>query len=163
MTLRRTLPLRYGENPHQEAALYAIVGADPASGPLVAGAEPLQGKPLSYNNLLDASAAAAVARDLHGPAVVIVKHGNPCGAAEADDLVTAWERALEADPISAFGGVVAVRGVVDRELAEKLRSLFLEVVVAEGFDAEARGIFGFEARSTLARGSDHHLRPAVVA
>ncbi len=140
LTLRRTLPLRYGENPHQEAALYAIVGADPASGPLVAGAEPLQGKPLSYNNLLDASAAAAVARDLHGPAVVIVKHGNPCGAAEADDLVTAWERALEADPISAFGGVVAVRGVVDRELAEKLRSLFLEVVVAEGFDAEARGI-----------------------
>ncbi len=140
MTLRRTLRLRYGENPHQEAALYSIVGADLASGPFVEGAEPLQGKPLSYNNLLDASAAAAVARDLHGHAMVIVKHGNPCGAAEADDLGTAWERALEADPVSAFGGVVAVRGMVDRALAEQLTSLFLEVVVAEGFDAEARGI-----------------------
>ena len=80
--------LRYGENPHQEAALYSIVGADPAAGPFVTGAQPLQGKPLSYNNLLDASAVAAMARDLRGDAVVIVKHGNPCGAAEADDLVT---------------------------------------------------------------------------
>jgi phosphoribosylaminoimidazolecarboxamide formyltransferase/IMP cyclohydrolase len=140
LALRRSLELRYGENPHQQAALYSIVGADPLEGPFVEGAAPLQGKPLSYNNLLDASAAAAVARDLRGDAVVIVKHGNPCGAAEATDLVTAWERALEADPVSAFGGVVAVRGSVDRALAQKLAGLFLEVVLAAGFDAEAREV-----------------------
>jgi phosphoribosylaminoimidazolecarboxamide formyltransferase/IMP cyclohydrolase len=140
LALRRSLELRYGENPHQQAALYSLVGADPAAGPFVDGAEPLQGKPLSYNNLLDASAVAAMARDLVGPAVVIVKHGNPCGAAEADDLVTAWERALEADPVSAFGGVVAVRGEVDESLAEKLIGLFLEVVVAVGFSAAAREV-----------------------
>ena len=140
LALKRTLELRYGENPHQQAALYSIVGADPAVGPFVGGAEPLQGKPLSYNNLLDASAVAAMGRDLVGHAVVIVKHGNPCGAAEADDLVTAWDRALKADPVSAFGGVVAVRGTVDKTLAERLTSLFLEVVVAEGFDPEAREV-----------------------
>ena len=137
LALQRSLELRYGENPHQQAALYSVVGADQAAGPFVAGAEPLQGKPLSYNNLLDASAAAAVARDLVGAALVIVKHGNPCGAAEAEDRVTAWDRALEAEPVSAFGGVVAVRGVVDRALAERLTSLFLEVVVAEDVDADA--------------------------
>ena len=140
LALRRSLELRYGENPHQAAALYSIVGADPAGGPFVAGAEPLQGKPLSYNNLLDAAAATAVARDLAGAAVVIVKHGNPCGAAEAADLSAAWQRALAADPVSAFGGVVAVRGTVDAALAQQLISLFLEVVVAEDFEAEARAV-----------------------
>jgi len=140
LALRRSLQLRYGENPHQQAALYAIVGADPVSGPFARGAAPLQGKPLSYNNLLDASAVAAVARDLEGTAVVIVKHGNPCGAAEAEDLVAAWDRALAADPVSAFGGVVGVRGTVDVALAERLTSIFLEVVVAAGFDDEARAI-----------------------
>ena len=140
LALQRSLELRYGENPHQQAALYSAVGADPSAGPFVAGVAPMQGKPLSYNNLLDASAVAAMGRDLLGHAVVIVKHGNPCGAAEADDLVTAWDRALEADPVSAFGGVVAVRGVVDKTLAERLTSLFLEVVVAQGFDAEARDV-----------------------
>ena len=140
LTLRRSRQLRYGENPHQEAALYSVVGADPLVGPFVEGAQPLQGKPLSYNNLLDASAVAAMARDLEGEAVVIVKHGNPCGAAQADDLLTAWDRALEADPVSAFGGVVAVRGTVDQALARRLTSLFLEVVVAAGFDDEAREV-----------------------
>jgi phosphoribosylaminoimidazolecarboxamide formyltransferase / IMP cyclohydrolase len=165
LALRRTLPLRYGENPHQEAALYAIVGADAVAGPFVNGAQPLQGKPLSYNNLLDASAAAAMARDLHVHAVVIVKHGNPCGAAEAADAVTAWERALAADPVSAFGGVVGVRGVVDRSLATKLAGLFLEVVVAEAFDDEAREILGTKpdlrllADPTISRPA----RPAVEA
>jgi phosphoribosylaminoimidazolecarboxamide formyltransferase/IMP cyclohydrolase len=140
LALRRSLELRYGENPHQQAALYAVVGADPLAGPFVAGAEPLQGKALSYNNLLDASVAAAAARDLVGAAVVVLKHGNPCGAAEAEDLVTAWERALAADPVSAFGGVVGIRGRVDVALATALTSLFLEVVVAAGFDAQALAI-----------------------
>ena len=97
----------------------------------------LAGKPLSYNNLLDAAAAAALARDLQEDAVVIVKHGVPCGAAEAPHLLAAWERALAGDPVSAFGGVVAVRGRVDGALAEALASLFLEVVVAAGFDDAA--------------------------
>ena len=132
--------LRYGENPHQAAALYVVPGADPLSGPLASGATPIQGKPLSYNNLLDAAAAAGLARDLRGAALVIVKHGNPCGAAEADDLVGAWEGALSGDPVSAFGGVVAVKGVVDRALAERLASIFLEVVVACAFDTDARAI-----------------------
>jgi phosphoribosylaminoimidazolecarboxamide formyltransferase/IMP cyclohydrolase len=136
--LRRAQLLRYGENPHQAAALYTLPGADLAAGPFAAGATLLAGKPLSYNNLLDAAAAAALARHLQGDAVVIVKHGVPCGAAEARDLLTAWERALSGDPVSAYGGVVAVRGRVDGGLADALASLFLEVVVAAGFDDSAR-------------------------
>lgn len=137
LALERAAVLRYGENPHQGAALYVAPHADRLSGPLAAGATPLQGKPLSYNNLLDAAAGAALARDLRGAAIAIIKHGNPCGAAEAADLVAAWEGALAGDPVSAFGGVVAVKGVVDRPLAERLASLFLEVVVACAFDADA--------------------------
>jgi phosphoribosylaminoimidazolecarboxamide formyltransferase/IMP cyclohydrolase len=137
LSLERSSLLRYGENPHQAAALYLRPGADPRSGPFAAGAAPIQGKALSYNNLLDAAAAAALARDLRGPAAVIVKHGNPCGAAEAGDLVTAWDLALAGDPVSAFGGVVGVRGRVDGALAARLGSMFLEVIVAEGFDQEA--------------------------
>ena len=142
LALERATMLRYGENPHQGAALYVVPGADGLSGPLASGAAPLQGKPLSYNNLLDAAAAAGLARDLRGAAIVIVKHGNPCGAAEAPDLAGAWEGALSGDPVSAFGGVVAVKGVVDRALAEQMASIFLEVIVACSFDTDARAILG---------------------
>ena len=90
----------------------------------------LQGKPLSYNNILDAAAATGLARDLRGAACVIVKHANPCGAAEADDMAGAWEAALAGDPVSAFGGVVAVTRAIDAALAERLTSIFLEVVAA---------------------------------
>ena len=136
--LSRAQLLRYGENPHQAAALYTLLAADPSAGPFATGATLVAGKPLSYNNLLDAAAAAALARDLQGAAVVIVKHGNPCGAAEAGDLLAAWQRALEGDPVSAYGGVVAIRGSVDGPLAEALASLFLEVIIAAGFDEAAR-------------------------
>lgn len=129
--------LRYGENPHQAAALYRVPGTPAANGPFAAGADPLQGKALSYNNLLDAAAGVNLARDLRGDAIVIVKHGNPCGAAEAADLRSAWDAALAGDPVSAFGGVVAVRGTVDASLAECLTSLFLEVVVAASFEPGA--------------------------
>jgi phosphoribosylaminoimidazolecarboxamide formyltransferase/IMP cyclohydrolase len=135
--LRRAQVLRYGENPHQAAALYTRADADPSSGPFATGVTLLAGKPLSYNNLLDVAAAAGLARDLAGPAVVVVKHGNPCGAAQAADLVTAWQRALEGDPVSAYGGVVAVRGAVDASLATALGGVFLEVIVAAGFDPAA--------------------------
>jgi phosphoribosylaminoimidazolecarboxamide formyltransferase/IMP cyclohydrolase len=137
LALERVLELRYGENPHQAAALYRLPGTDAAGGPFAAGVDQRQGKPLSYNNLLDAAAAAGLARDLRGPACVIVKHTNPCGAAEAADPVTAWEGALAGDPISAFGGVVALTRPIDAALAERLTAIFLEVVVAPDVTPEA--------------------------
>ena len=138
--LEKVETLRYGENPHQAAARYRRPGATDAEGPFASGAAPLQGKPLSYNNILDASAASALGRALRGPACVIVKHTNPCGAAERGDLAAAWDDALAADPVSAFGGVVALTGAVDGEVAEQLVSIFLEIVVAPGFDPDARAI-----------------------
>ncbi len=137
VTLEKVGTLRYGENPHQPAARYRRPGATLADGPFATGAPPLQGKPLSYNNVLDAAAAAGIARLLRGPACVIVKHTNPCGAAERDTLAAAWDDALAADPVSAFGGVVALTGPVDRPVAERLASIFLEVVVAPAFEAAA--------------------------
>src|SRR4029077_4979135 len=95
---------------------------------------------LSYNTFLDASAAAGLGRALRGPACVIVKHTNPCGAAERASLRSAWEAALAGDPVSAFGGVVALTRTVDVAVARALVSIFLEVVVAPGFDDAARSI-----------------------
>ena len=144
LRLERAMSLRYGENPHQQAALYRRPDAAPTDGPFARGAAPLQGKELSYNNILDASAAAALARDLRGAAAVVVKHGNPCGAAEAANLHEAWQLALAGDPVSAYGGVVAIRGTVDGMLAEALTSLFLEVVIAPAFDADARAVLAMK-------------------
>ncbi len=139
ISLEKVDTLRYGENPHQPAARYRRTDREPraADGPFAGGEPPLQGKALSYNNVLDASAAAALARLMRGPAIVICKHTNPCGAAERPTLLEAWEAALAGDPVSAFGGVVAITGTVDRALAERLVSIFLEVVVAPAFDAGA--------------------------
>ena len=139
LDLERTLELRYGENPHQAAALYRIVGRS-SGGPFADGVQQLQGRELSYNNILDAAAAAGLARDLRGPACVVVKHTNPCGAAEAADPLAAWELALAGDPLSAFGGVVAITTPVDAALAERLTSLFLEVVVAPAVEPEAASV-----------------------
>ena len=135
--LEKVETLRYGENPHQLAALYRRPGARAADGPFATGEPPLQGKALSYNNVLDASAAAAIARSLRGPACVIVKHTNPCGAAERPTALEAWQAALAGDPVSAFGGVVALTRAVDGPLAAALAGIFLEVVVAPGFDDAA--------------------------
>ena len=140
VTLEKVATLRYGENPHQPAARYRRPGATVADGPFATGAPPLQGKALSYNNVLDGSAAAGIARLLRGPACVIVKHTNPCGAAERDTPAAAWDDALAADPVSAFGGVVALTRPVDRAVAERLVSIFLEVVVAPAFDPAAREV-----------------------
>lgn len=137
VTMDKVETLRYGENPHQSAARYRRPGSTPADGPFATGEPPLQGKALSYNNVLDASAAAALGQAMRGPAVVIVKHTNPCGAAERATLLEAWRDALAGDPVSAFGGVVALTRPVDREVAEALVSIFLEVVVAPGFDPDA--------------------------
>jgi phosphoribosylaminoimidazolecarboxamide formyltransferase / IMP cyclohydrolase len=138
--LERVQQLRYGENPHQAAALYRIPGVLPDAGPFAVGVDLRQGKPLSYNNILDAGAAVGLARDLRGPACAIIKHTNPCGAAEAGDLVTAWERAREGDPLSAFGGVVALTRPIDVEMARRLTSMFLEVVAAPGVEPDAADI-----------------------
>ncbi len=142
VSLEKVETLRYGENPHQPAARYRRTDREPRAGdgPFATGEPPLQGKALSYNNVLDASAAAALARLMRGPAVVVVKHTNPCGAAERPTLLEAWEAAYAGDPVSAYGGVVAVSRPVDRALAERLASIFLEVVVAPGFDPAAREV-----------------------
>jgi phosphoribosylaminoimidazolecarboxamide formyltransferase/IMP cyclohydrolase len=148
--LEKVETLRYGENPHQPAARYRRPGSGSAgAGPFAGADAPLQGKALSYNNVLDASAAAALARALRGPACVIVKHTNPCGAAERPTLRGAWDAALAGDPVSAFGGVVALTRSVDRATAEGLTSLFLEVVVAPGFDDEARALLGAKVNLRL--------------
>lgn len=142
MRLERVRTLRYGENPHQRAALYRHAAGPSTLASVTAADDWSAGSEPSYNNLLDVSAAAGICRDLRGPAAVIVKHGNPCGAAEATDLANAWDAALAADPVSAFGGVAALRGKVDVHLAERISRTFLEVLVAEDFDERARQILG---------------------
>src|SRR6185312_824149 len=140
--LEKVDALRYGENPHQPAARYRRTdrAADVAHGPFAAGEPPLQGKALSYNNVLDASAAAGIARLLRGPACVVVKHTNPCGAAERGSLLDAWRAALAGDPEAAFGGVVALTRTVTPDVAQELTSIFLEVVVAPSFEDDALAI-----------------------
>ncbi|MBI2782147.1 MAG: bifunctional phosphoribosylaminoimidazolecarboxamide formyltransferase/IMP cyclohydrolase [Chloroflexi bacterium] len=139
LPLEKVETLRYGENPHQPAARYRRTDrrARPADGPFATGTPPIQGKALSYNNVLDASGAAAIARRLRGPACVIVKHTNPCGAAERGTILDAWTAALAGDPDAAFGGVVALTRPVTSVVATALTAIFLEVVVAPAFEPDA--------------------------
>jgi phosphoribosylaminoimidazolecarboxamide formyltransferase/IMP cyclohydrolase len=134
------MPLRYGENPHQQAALYLPVG--PAAHG-IAQAEQVQGKELSYNNLNDASAALELVAEFRDgpPTVVIVKHANPCGVATRDRLIDAWTEALACDSVSAFGGIVAVNRPLDAETAAAITGIFTEVVVAPDADDAARALF----------------------
>ena len=126
--------LRYGENPHQQAALYGRRGAG------IAGAEQLHGKELSYNNLVDLDAAYQLALEFAAPAVAIIKHTNPCGCAEQDSLAEAYRKALECDPVSAYGGVIGINRLVDEETAREIAGLFVEAVAAPGYSAEALAI-----------------------
>ncbi len=139
---RKLYDLRYGENPHQAAAFYADARTPlarwPASRPTIALAEVLGGKQLSYNNILDLDAALGLALELPGCAAVIVKHNNPCGVALGASPALAYERARAADPVSAFGGIVAVNRSVDGALAALLAETFLECVVAPDFSDAAR-------------------------
>ncbi|HWK91785.1 MAG TPA: bifunctional phosphoribosylaminoimidazolecarboxamide formyltransferase/IMP cyclohydrolase, partial [Luteimicrobium sp.] len=127
-TWDRSAVLRYGENPHQKAALYTHWRGG------LATATQLQGKEMSYNNYVDADAARRAAFDHHGPAVAVVKHNNPCGVATADDIADAYRKAHATDPVSAYGGVVASNRVVTTELAEALKPVFTEVIVAPGYE-----------------------------
>lgn len=131
--LRRSSVLRYGENPHQRAALYA----DPAAPAGLAQAEQLHGKEMSYNNYVDADAAWRAANDFTAPAVAIIKHANPCGIAVGTDVAQAHRKAHACDPVSAFGGVIAVNRPVTVELANQITEIFTEVVVAPGFEPGA--------------------------
>ncbi len=130
--------LRYGENPHQRGALYREVGRK--SGGLAASLRQLGGKELSFNNILDAELAVATVSDFLGPTLAIVKHGNPCGLATNVDLTLAFEHALMGDPVSAFGGVVAVNRPVTTALAEVISQTFFEVVIAPKFEESGRDI-----------------------
>jgi phosphoribosylaminoimidazolecarboxamide formyltransferase / IMP cyclohydrolase len=134
VALERRETMRYGENPHQAAALYVPAG-QPASG--FAAAKQLQGKDLSYNNLVDLDSAWALAMEFQRPAVAIIKHNNPCGAAEQESLREAYVKALACDPVSAFGGVIAFNRVVDAATAEELAKLFVECIAAPGYEPAA--------------------------
>jgi phosphoribosylaminoimidazolecarboxamide formyltransferase / IMP cyclohydrolase len=137
LALRRQQELRYGENPHQAAALYVPAGRAPEG---LAAAKQLQGKELSYNNFVDLEAARSLAAEFTNPAAVIIKHNNPCGTAEQAHLRDAYLKALACDPVSAFGGVLAFNREVDAATAEEVAKLFVECIVAPGFAGRAKEI-----------------------
>jgi phosphoribosylaminoimidazolecarboxamide formyltransferase/IMP cyclohydrolase len=134
----RRQEMRYGENPHQRAAFYVTGEAQPG----VATAEQIQGKELSFNNLNDTDAAYELIAEFAQPAVAIIKHANPCGAAIGSSLTEAWGKALACDPVSAFGGIVALNRPLDAAVAEEMVKLFLEVIIAPALDDDARKILG---------------------
>lgn len=145
---RQKSTLRYGENPHQEAAFF---------GNLDDALEQIHGKPLSYNNLLDIDATVNLIREFEDTTVAIIKHNNACGLATRETLAQAWDDALAADPISAFGGVIAVNRAVDKETAEKMNSLFFEVLMAPEFEKDALEILKSKKNRVLLILKDFHI------
>jgi phosphoribosylaminoimidazolecarboxamide formyltransferase/IMP cyclohydrolase len=136
ISLGKVMDLRYGENPHQKAAMYSD-----GSGRGVANGKQLQGKELSFNNIVDMQAAWDLAQEFEEPVCAIIKHTNPAGTATGKNLVEAYKKALEADPVSAFGGVIGVNRPIDGAAAEEMAKLFLEVIAAPSFDAAAKEKF----------------------
>lgn len=173
LDLRKKHDLRYGENPHQKAALY--VDRDACGEASVAHARQFHGKELSYINLLDADAALSAVKEFAGPAACIVKHATPCGCAAASELPTAFRRAFEGDPLAAFGGIVALNQNVDLATAKAITSIdkLLEVIVAPSYDADAMDLLrtrwknvrildvGPLRRSAVADASEVHLHKIV--
>jgi phosphoribosylaminoimidazolecarboxamide formyltransferase/IMP cyclohydrolase len=152
----RSLALRYGENPHQQAALYA--GGDAG----IAGARQIQGKELSYNNLVDLDAAWALIQEFDGPAAAIIKHTNPCGCAEQATLAEAYRKALEADPVSAFGGVLAFNRTVDEETAIEIAKIFTEAIAAPGYSDAALTVLGAKKNLRVLKVSDAGADSLVI-
>ncbi len=152
----RTAILRYGENPHQQAALYAD-----GSHTGVAGAKQLQGKELSYNNLVDLDACWELVSEFAEPTVVIIKHTNPCGASTGATVLDAYVRALAADPVSAFGGVIGINREVDAPAAEEIAKLFVEAIVAPSFTEEALARFAAKKNLRLIQIAPAHT-PRVL-
>src|SRR6476661_5421891 len=142
LSFRKVMDLRYGENPHQKAAMYSD-----GSSAGVANGRQLQGKELSYNNIVDLQAAWDLAQEFDEPVCAIIKHTNPCGTATGKTLSEAYKRALECDPVSAFGGVIGVNRPVDSAAAEEMAKLFLEVIAAPSFDKAA--LEKFSAKKNL--------------
>jgi phosphoribosylaminoimidazolecarboxamide formyltransferase/IMP cyclohydrolase len=137
VALKKCYGLRYGENPHQQAAFYAeqVVGTGVETG--ITWAKQLWGKELSFNNILDADAAWGVVTDFSAPTVTIIKHTNPCGLASHDDIAEAYRRALSGDPVAAFGGIVACNRAIDLAAAKEISQTFYEIVIAPEYQAEA--------------------------
>jgi len=138
LTFEKHSKMRYGENPHQSAASYKIPGNTEAN---VLNAIIHQGKKLSYNNIMDADGALACVREFDDPACVVVKHSNPCGVAIGDDLLDVYTRALNADSLSAFGGIIAFNRICTKDVAEAIDKVFVEIVLAPNFESEALNIF----------------------
>ena len=136
LSFSKIMDLRYGENPHQKAAMYSD-----GSGAGVANGRQIQGKELSYNNIVDLQAAWDLAQEFEQPVCAIIKHTNPCGVATAATLVEAYKKALECDPVSAFGGVIGLNRAVDAAAAEEIAKLFVEVIAAPSFDEAAKAKF----------------------
>jgi phosphoribosylaminoimidazolecarboxamide formyltransferase/IMP cyclohydrolase len=159
-TLRINFPLaqslRYGENPHQRAALYAD-----GSGQGIAAAHQLQGKELSFNNLVDLDACWELAQEFDEPAVIIVKHTNPCGAATGSTILEAYTKALACDPVSAFGGVIGINRTVDADAAAEIAKLFVEAIAAPAFTPEARERFSAKKNLRLVEVASAPPRPVV--
>ena len=150
------MPLRYGENPHQRAALYAD-----GSGLGIANAHQLQGKELSYNNLVDLDACWALVEEFSEPMVAIIKHTNPCGAATGQTIAEAYEKSLAADPISAFGGVIGINREVDADAATLIAKLFVEAIAAPAFSPEALAIFATKKNLRLVEVHSAPPQPVV--
>ena len=157
ISAERKTVLRYGENPHQGAAVY-VDGTGAGLGLGIAGAAQLGGKELSYNNLVDLDACWALASEFESTAVAIIKHTNPCGVGQGMTVREAYARALEADPVSAFGGVIGINRPVDAEAAAEIAKLFVEAIVAPEFSPEALQVFGAKKNLRLLR-----IRPAKPA
>jgi len=149
LSFNKVMDLRYGENPHQKAAMYSD-----RSGAGVANCRQIQGKELSFNNIVDVQAAWELAQEFDEPVCAIVKHTNPCGTATAKTLLEAYKKALECDPVSAFGGVIGVNRIVDGDAAEEMAKLFLEVIAAPAFDDAAKAKFASKKNLRLVEISD---------
>jgi phosphoribosylaminoimidazolecarboxamide formyltransferase/IMP cyclohydrolase len=156
LSLPRSLTLRYGENPHQWASLYASGTTG------IAGAQQLQGKDLSYNNLVDLDAAWQLVCEFESPTSAIIKHTNPCGCAEQATLADSYRRAFEADPVSAFGGVLAFNRDLDGETAEEISKTFIEAIAAPGYSAEALAMLAPKKNLRLLRvGKASEAEPVI--
>lgn len=146
LPLKMTRTLRYGENPHQKAALYALNET-----PSLIDADVLQGKEMSFNNYLDTHSAVLLATEFDEPVCVIVKHNNPCGVAIGENIYNAYKKAFECDPVSAFGGIIAFNRVVDKQTASEIINTFYEVIIAPDFDMDALKIFETKKNLRLLR------------
>jgi phosphoribosylaminoimidazolecarboxamide formyltransferase / IMP cyclohydrolase len=149
LSFHKAMDLRYGENPHQKAAMYTD-----GSGTGVANGRQIQGKELSYNNIVDLQAAWELAQEFDETVCTIIKHTNPCGTATGKTLAEAYKKALECDPVSAFGGVVGVNRIIDGDTAEEMAKLFLEVIAAPGFDEAAKAKFAAKKNLRLVEITD---------